>query len=292
MSRMDVQQEFGGSASFSMATGKRVTWLDQVVMIVRKDTKIRFSNPQTYIYTFGFPLMLTFMFYYIFGTNEMVPGWRVYDVVISGMIVFAASFSTVNAAVSLTLEKEKGTLKRLDTTSVSRTSLFLATLITESIFLCIQIALMMLISYTILGLRWDAADPFAMVAGFGFAFIFGLSSLGIGIVISAYAKTIANANGLAMMYVMPLIYLSGAMAPFESPIQYFIPAFWASQLFKQVVIMGHDFWTGFVQISSKDPFVNQFLPIPLWCGFLILVGIVIAMIALGIVLFQKKTAES
>lgn len=77
--------------------------------------------------------------------------------------------------------------------------------------------------------------------------------------------------------------------PFSSPIQYIMPPFWANALYKQIVILGDNFWKGFVQISSTNPLINQYLSIPLWGALLIIIGILLVTTIIGIYLFQKKT---
>ena len=262
---------------------------DQIAAIVEKNLKTKLRNPQTYIFTIGIPVIFTIMLFFIFGTIEIIPGWRIYDVCISGMLIYAASLGATNAATILTDEKSKGTLKRLDTTGVKRSTIFLSMVISESILMAIQILIIFVIGYGMLGLRWHEYNPLLLVIGYLIILFFGISTLGIGVIISAYAKAADSANGITMMYTMPILYMSGVFTPFESAIQYFTPPFWANALYKQLVVFGHNFWTDFVQVSSADPFVAEYLPIPLWGAFLIVLGILAVVLFIGIKLFQKKT---
>jgi hypothetical protein len=79
------------------------------------------------------------------------------------------------------------------------------------------------------------------------------------------------------------------MTPFASEMQYFLPPFWANALYRQVVVLGQDFWTGSVQVTSVNPFVDEYLPVPLWGAFLIIVAILVGTLVIGIKLFQRKT---
>lgn len=90
------------------------------------------------------------------------------------------------------------------------------------------------------------------------------------------------------MYVMPITFLSGIFYPFESFIVYFFPPFWANALYRQCVVLGHDFWTDYVQITSNNPLVEEFIPIPLWEALLIIIGFLTLTLIIGIVLFQRK----
>ncbi|MBN2152950.1 MAG: ABC transporter permease [Candidatus Lokiarchaeota archaeon] len=260
-----------------------------VLAIASKNLRIKMRTPQTFIFSFGFPIMFTLMFYFAFGTNEIMPGWTIYDTAISGMMIYAASFGTSSAATSLSDEKQHGTLLRLDTTPVGRSRLFVGTLLSEAVFMVIQLGIMVVLAYGVLGLRWHDYDAGRLVAGYLIMLVFGLSTIGVGIIISAYAKSVDAAVGISMMYIMPVIFLSGAMTPFASEVQYFLPPFWANALYRQVVVLGHDFWTGAVQATSTNPFVEEFLPVPLWGAMLIVLAFLVATTALGIKLFQKKT---
>jgi len=206
-------------------------------------------------------------------------------------LIYTASFGTIHAALTFTEEKQRGTLTRLDTMTVGRTKIFIATLLSESIFLILQLMILFGIGYGIMGLHWHNDELGLLLLGFLIIFIFGLSTIGLGIIISAYAKTAEAALGIAMMYALPVIFLSGSLTPFESTVQYFLPPFWAYAVYRQVVILGDNFWTDFVQKSSVNPLITEYLTIPLWGGALIILAILVGTIILGIFLFQRKTIQ-
>ena len=237
----------------------------------------------------GFPLMFTFLFYFMFGTQSAgIDSYKVFDLSISGMIIYAASYCTINAALSLTQEKQRGTLLRLDTTPVGRGKIFIGTLLSESVFLIFQLLIMFLVGYGVLGLKWHNFDPALLVFGFLIAFFFGLSTLGLGIIISAFAKTADAALGISMVYAMLSVFLSGALVPFSSPIVYCLPPFYANMLFRQIVVLGDNFWTSTLRLSdlTMTPDPNG---LPLWTAFLILLAFLLITLVLGIKFFQRKT---
>ncbi len=258
--------------------------------IATKNLKIKLRNRQTYLYSFGFPLLFTILFYFIFKPITVtISGITVFDMAVSGMLIYTASFGTINAATSLTIEKECLTLTRLDTTPVGRARIFIGTLLSESVFLIVQLVLMFTISYGIFGAQWYEKNLNLLLLGFFIVFIFGLSTLGIGIIISANAKSASAAVGLSMMYVMPILFLSGSIIPFESPIVYLCPPFWINQLYQQVVILGDDLWSDTLRFNSSNIFQAEFSSLPLWGSFIIILGILLATTLIGIKLFQKKT---
>ncbi|MEX2681691.1 MAG: ABC transporter permease [Candidatus Sigynarchaeota archaeon] len=285
-----VTRQDGNSPGVAQQVASRkLSWFQIVTAVAWKNFIIKMRTPQTYIFSFGFPVMFTLMFYFTFGQMETAPGWTVFDTGISGMLIYAASFGTSSAATTFAEEKQKGTLVRLDTTPVGRARIFLGSLLSEAVFMVIQLCIMLVLAYGVLGLKWHDSNAALLVAGFAIMFIFGLSTIGIGIIISAYAKSVDAAVGMSMMYIMPVIFLSGSMNPFASEIQYFMPPYWANALYRQVVVLGKDFWSGFVQVTSTNPFVDEYLPVPLWGAFLIIVAILAVTLVAGIKLFQRKT---
>ena len=263
--------------------------LELIIAVALKNLKIKLRNYQTYLYSLGFPILFTILFYFMFGTQDIGGGWVIFDFAIAGMLVYAASFGTINAASAFAYEKQKGTLIRLDTTPVGRDKIFIGTLLSEAVFLIIQLIIMFILGYAAMGLKWHDNNPLLLIVGFIIIFIFGLSTLGIGIIISAYAKSEDAATGIALMYVLPIIFLSGALSPFKSDIVYFFPPFWAWQIYKQVVVLGHNFWTGNMMLN--DPYNEGlgFMNLPIWAGFLIILAVLFITLILGIKLFQRKT---
>jgi ABC-2 type transport system permease protein len=264
---------------------------DQILAIAIKNLKIKLRNWHTYLYTLGFPIIFTVLFYFIFGNQAMdgMPGWTIFDFAIAGMFIYAASFGTINAASAFSYEKHQRTLIRLDTMPVGRGKIFIGTLLSETVTLSIQLVIMFLLGYVVLQLRWYNTNIGLLVVGFAIMLLFGLSTVGLGIIISAYAKTEDSAVGIAMMYALPITFLSGAMVPFESIIVYAFPPFYAYQIYKQVVILGQNFWT--TNLMYNDPYNKGlgFTNIPLWGAFLIIVAFLVITIFIGIKLFQRKT---
>jgi len=277
----------------------RLTGLHICLAIMVKNLKIRLRQRQTYIFSFGFPLMFTFIFYFIFGIEEIIPGFTIFTFSISGMLIYTASFGTINTAVVFSSEKQNGTLIRLETTPCKKSAIFIGTLFSESIFLVIQLIIMFIIAYGILGLKWGYnlsegifhLDIKLLIVGFIIIFIFGLSTLGLGIMISAYAKTVEAGFGIAMLYVMPVLFLSGSMVPFENPIVYFFPPFWANRLYQQVVILGHNLWLDPLLANSDNLLRADTTNIPLWGALMIIVGFLIITLIVGLFLFNRKKSS-
>ncbi|MFX0012000.1 MAG: ABC transporter permease [Candidatus Hermodarchaeota archaeon] len=259
---------------------------NKAILIAIKNIKDKIRHWQYIFFSLGFPIMFTIMFYFIFGLEETPSGFTYFDFGFSGMIMYAIGLGTMNAAISFAGERNSGMLTRLDTMPTGRKNIFLGALISESLFLMFQIIIMFLMGYIILGLYFKGL--LELFFGFLVAMLFGISSVGLGIIIASISKNVQVANAFSLVVFMILIFLSGSLVPFESPIVYFTPPYWAKQIYLQLTIFGDGlnnnlYSSTFIGSSAK------LIPIPIWGGLLIVLGYTIVFILLGVLIFQKKT---
>ncbi|WP_371804191.1 ABC transporter permease [Candidatus Lokiarchaeum ossiferum] len=259
---------------------------NKALVIGVKNIKLKLRSWQSIFFSMGFPVMFTIMFYLMFHEVDPNTGIDLYSYSIPGSIIYATSIGTNGASISFSLEKSSGMLERLDTMPAERKNIFLGSLISESIFLTLQISLMFILGYAILGQYF--IGPFELFIGFLVSLIFGILSVGIGIIIASIAKNADVANGISLLYGMPVIFASGAMVPFESSIVYFMPPYWAKQIYLQFTVMGHGL-SDKLYSSSLIGYTATETNIPIWVGILILFAMTAIFITLGIKLFQRKT---
>ena len=259
---------------------------NKAIQIAIKNFKDKIRHWQYLFFSLGLPIMFTIIFYFMLGTEELPSGKTAFDYSFPGMIMYATGIGIMNAAIMFAGEKGSGMLSRLDTMPTGRKNMFLGALISESILLSLQIIIMFVIGYAILGLYFES--PLALFFGFLVAVLFGISSVGLGIIIASMSKTVDIANAFSLMFFMLLIFLSGSLMPFDSPIVYFTPPFWAKQVFLQIVVMGHGLGESMYS-SSLIGYSAEIIPISLLGGLLIVVAYTIVFIIIGIIVFQKKT---
>ena len=183
--------------------------------------------------------MFTILFSSFLNVDPDPTGKTPFDYGFPGLVMYATGMGTVNAAIFFAGEKKTGMLERLDTMPTGRKNLFIGILLSESIFISIQLGIMFVVGYGFIGVYFESF--LSLLVGFFVSLLYGISSVGIGIMIASVSKTPETANGLSMMYYMPIIFISGSMFPFESPIVYFTPPYWAKQIYMQLTVMGHGF---------------------------------------------------
>ncbi|MFW9878932.1 MAG: ABC transporter permease [Candidatus Thorarchaeota archaeon] len=261
-------------------------WDKKAIQISIKNLKDKIRHWQYVFFSLLLPIMFTVMFYFMFGSEKDPTGRTNFDYGFPGMIMYAIGMGTMNAAIMFAQDKSSGMLDRLDTMPTGRKNMFLGALISESIFLMIQILIMFFIGYVLLGLYFEG--PIELFIGFLIAVVFGISSVGLGITIASVSKNVEIANAASLLVFMVLIFLSGSMVPFESPIVFFTPPFWAKQLYLQLTVLGDGFGD-LLYNGSLIGISSETIPITLGIGLFIVFAYTIVFILLGIIVFQKKT---
>ena len=259
---------------------------NKAIQISIKNLKDKIRHWQYVFFSLLLPVMFTVMFFFMFGSDPDPTGRTGFDYGFPGMIMYAIGMGTMNASIMFAQDKGSGMLDRLDTMPTGRKNMFLGALISETFFLMLQILVMFIIGYAVLGLYFEG--PLELFIGFLIAVIFGISAVGLGIIIASVSKTVEIANAISLLTFMVLIFLSGSMVPFESPIVYFTPPFWAKQLYLQLTVLGD----GFGDLLYSGSLIgagSETIPIPLWGGLLIVCAYSSIFIILGIIIFQKKT---
>ena len=231
------------------------------------------------VFSLGFAVMFTLLFYFFLGREAFQYGFP-------GMIIYTTAAGTTSAAISFAVDKTSGMLERLDTMPTGRKNLFLGALLSETFMISLQIIIMFILGYGILQVPYKGL--YELFIGFFIAVLFGISSVGIGIIISGMVKTPEIANAVALFYYMPILFLSGSLWPFESPIVFFTPPYWAKQIFLQITVLGDGLLDPLYNSSLIGSTAQQ-IPISLLGGLLIVVAFAAVFILLGIIIFQKKT---
>lgn len=115
-------------------------------------------------------------------------------------------------AVSIVMEKEKGTMEQINVTPVPKLTFILAKLIPFWIIGFIVITIGFGVAWVDYGLV--PVGNFMTIYAFTSIFIFGIS--GMGLVISNYAQTMQQAIFVVFFFMMLFIMLSGLYTPVES----------------------------------------------------------------------------
>ncbi len=260
---------------------------NKAIVVALMNFKEKIRNRQSLFYMLAFPIMFSVIFYFVFKGTRIGPDLNAFDFGFPGMVVYASGLMIVSSSIFFAARKSNGMLERLDTMPIGRKNVFIGAVLADTLFVIIQTAIMFGLGYGLMQVYFK--DVGLMLVGFVIAITFGIQSAGLGILLASFAKTPEAANGFSMMYFMPVIFASGALVPFEGPIVYFMPPYWAKQVFLQITVFGNSLTDPMYSSSLIGSTATQ-LAIPLWGGLLILVAMTVAFLIMGIVVFQKKTA--
>lgn len=160
---------------------------------------------------------------------------------IMGMIFIL--ICAIMTSVSIVREKETGTMSLLLVSPIKPRSIILGKLVPYFILSCVILSIMLIISYTVLGLPVSAN----IVNVVNVSIIYVILSLSIGLLVSTIAKTQLTALiASAVVLMLPVIMLSGMIFPIDNMpviLQYIssiIPARWYIEAMRKLMIQQLD----------------------------------------------------
>ncbi len=158
--------------------------------------------------------------------DSLVPGYSL-------MFLF---FLVANIGVTVVEERETGTLRRLLIAPVPRSRILLGKMIPYFLIAVVQLATVLLASKFIYGI--DLGNSVLALAMIILAS--ALSMVTLGILVAAFARSEGQASGLAIVLVLIMAVISGAMFPgiSISGLKEIAPHYWALQGFLSVIAQG------------------------------------------------------
>lgn len=180
---------------------------------------------------------------------------------------------TMMTALSITRERERGTMENLLATPARAVEIMTGKIIPYVFIGLIQATLILCASYFVFHVPFNGS----LVLAYGVALLFIAVNLTIGITISSLAQNMLQALQLTIFYFLPSILLSGFMFPFSGMPKWaqhvgeLLPLTYFNRLIRGVVLKGNDLPT-------------------LWPNIwpLMIIGVIMMMLA---VKFYKKTLD-
>ena len=163
-----------------------------------------------------------------------------FDYMAPGFFAFFAIFLIMTVAQSFTFEREKGLLRRINTTPTTSTEFIMSQTISNMIIAVIQVALVFAMAF-IVGYR-----QFAGTASFIWAFvilsIFSLCCVGFGLIAATLAKSSGAATGIAFIFIMPQMFLgtfvSFGLSAIAQTAGKFVPSYYVTDALTSLFLRG------------------------------------------------------
>jgi len=202
------------------------------------------------------------------------PGLRYLSYVMPGVIGLTLQLLTVMLmAVSITREREKGTLDQLMASPITRSELILGKLLPY-----LGISLLNVVTILFVADRWfNVPVRERLPLLLAFCALFVLTSLATGLLISAVSRSQFQAIQIAVFYILPVFMLSGAYAPIEAiphairPISYLFPLMYFCRAVRAVTLRG----AGLLLV---------------WKDLALLAGFVLVLLYWAVLRFKKRVA--
>jgi len=232
----------------------------QLWYLTIKNLKSMIRDRVQLVWLFGYPFL--FMLLYKFALGE-----DVFVIMAPSLLIIGPTVIVSQLASHFAEEKEIGTLQRLVTTPVSRSTILLSGLFSQLIIGAIQILILLLCVFLLGAEIHSDANMFLLIF---IPFLVTFTSLGFGLLLASFVKSSGSAGGLAWFVILPLQFLGGGFS--DKPIVEFLPTGLAAVALRSVWIDGI--------INFETVGINLIYTF-IWG---------IAVVLIGIILFQRKTA--
>jgi ABC-2 type transport system permease protein len=236
----------------------RMTWME---------AKLFLREPVSAFFTLIFPLIMLFIFGFIYGNVPPPPGTDTQSAIevlipaLSAMVIGTTGLMAVT--ITMANYRENGILRRLSTTPVRPLVVLTAQVIVVFGMTALGMLLLVAAGKLVFHARFEGS-AFSLLGGFVLG---SLSFFGIGFILAGTMPTARTAQIIAMVLMYPMLILSGAAWPRElmpaiiQKISAFVPLTYVVNLLRGL-------WVG-------EPWGNHLLDVTVLGGMLLL-GIIIS----------------
>jgi ABC-2 type transport system permease protein len=127
---------------------------------------------------------------------------------VPGVIIFGIAFGVMYTAILLVREMTGGAFQRLRLARITGYDLMGGITLAQLVICLIQVAITVLTAY-LCGLQ--TAGSYWLIGLF--ALLFSLTATGCGMITACFARNDGEAANLSMIFILPLVFFSGAMYP-------------------------------------------------------------------------------
>jgi ABC-2 type transport system permease protein len=144
-------------------------------------------------------------------TSMLTRKFRFIDFFVPGIIAMAVMTSSLSGAVNMNAElRQKGVIRKLSTTPITRTDWILSNILYQFLLAVISTVAILVVSYAVFSVRLQI-NAWLVVLVVLEVFAFG----GIGMILARVAKEAESATAAANFIMFPMMFLSGSFFPLE-----------------------------------------------------------------------------
>ncbi len=243
----------------------------RILALMKIQYKSLIGVPTTLFIMLLLPIALTIIFGLAFGSVIMEDtGQSVFEFLVPGLFALSGLFMIIPVASSFSEDREKGLLKRINTTPTTAGEFMGSHLLSNMSMAILQVAIIGILVF-IMGYRSEGAIAGIFLA-FVFMVIYSLSSIGLGLITATIAKNAKAAAGIAWIFILPQQMLASGLYPLPDStraISMFMPLHYASDALTLL----------FDGIALSD--------FRIWVDLIVLIFFSLVIVSAGILLFKK-----
>jgi len=177
------------------------------------EVKQFFRRRDSFIFTFAFPVIMLFIFGSVFS-DDIAPGVSFTQYFAAGMVASGVMLSSFQSlAISIAIERDEGTLKRLRGTPMPPAAYFLGKIGVVLVTSVIQTAILLVVGAAAFSL--ELPTSLELWLRFGWVFVLGTTAgTVVGIAYSSLARSSQSAAAVVSPVVIVLQFISGVFFVF------------------------------------------------------------------------------
>jgi ABC-2 type transport system permease protein len=169
------------------------------------------------------------------GSMVEVNAVNTFDVMAPGLLAFAVMFLTMTIAQSIVNERQKGLLKRLDTTPLSASEFISGQTIANATVAGLQVTIVLIIAF-LTGYRPNTGIDGILLAIL-LSIIFSITAISFGLIVASIAKNDGSATLLSFVFILPQMML-GSFIPIPGNIGKFVPSYYITDAVTSIFLRG------------------------------------------------------
>jgi ABC-2 type transport system permease protein len=209
---------------------------------VRIELKTFFRDKNSAVWNFMLPVLLLVIFGSVFGSQDLGPGITFAQYFVAGMIASGVLYTSFqNLAIAIPMERDDGTLKRIQGTPMPKVSYFIGKI--GLVFVAYVAQVTILITVGVLFYHLTLPDTATKWFTFAWASVLGLVSCTLlGIAFSVVPKNGKGASAVVSPIVLVLQFTSGVFFVFSQLPHWmqvfasFFPLKWLTQAMRSVFL--------------------------------------------------------
>lgn len=179
------------------------------------ELRVFLRNRASLVFTIGFPVLLMLVLASILTQPVGIPGVTLREVVVTGLIpVGVASVSFNGLGITMAIERDNGSVRRIGATPMPRSSYFLGKVALVIVTGVVETAILIGIAVAFFGMHLpEAAATWARIG-----WVLALGAIGCSLLAIAYSWLIPNARSAAALVTpvfVVLQFISGVFFPFN-----------------------------------------------------------------------------